>query len=221
MVICSIAVVVTFVFRRPSSTSRGLARAWARLLVRASGVSVRVESRTHLDPARPYLFAANHQSQFDIFALQGYLGLDFHWLAKKELFRVPFLGQAMRAADSIPVDRMRGRAAMKSLEEAAARISSGNSVIIFPEGTRSWDGNLQPFKSGAMVLAIKARVPVVPVAIIGTHRILPRGRLIAVPGRVTIRIGDPIETEGYRLRQKHELSERVHAALSKMLAQEH
>jgi len=203
----------------PVSVLLKMVRWWGRALCAISGVTVRVEGMEHLEPGKPCIFAANHQSQFDIITLQGFLTADFRWLAKKELFRVPVWGKAMRLAGYIPIDRSHGREAIKSLAEAAQRIADGTSVVIFPEGTRSRDGRLQPFKAGAMVLAIKSGVDLVPLGINGTHQVLPKGRILARPGRVTIRIGRPIATREYDPRRKHELAERLHAAVGELLDQ--
>ncbi len=203
--------------RRSDRAVQPLARGWARLILFTTGVRVCRRGGEALDPSASYIFAANHQSQYDIFVLQGYLGHDFRWLAKKELFRVPVWGPAMRSAGYIPVDRAGGRQAMRSLNEAASRIAGGTSVVIFPEGTRSPDGRLQDFKAGGMQLAIKAGVPVVPVAIAGTHRILPKGRIFASPGRVTVRIGRPVETGSVGARQKQELADRIRAEVAALL----
>jgi len=195
-----------------------LPRWWGRQICRATGVTVTIKGLEGLDRGKPYIFAANHQSQFDIFVLQGHLGYDFRWLAKKELFAIPLFGWAMRRAGYIPVDRSHGRRALESLNEAARQIAAGTSVIIFPEGTRSPDGKLQPFKAGAMVLAIKAGVEVVPVAITGTHDILPKNKLLARPGRVTINIGEPIATGNYTLKQKQSLAELLEEKVRNLLA---
>lgn len=194
-----------------------LPRWWGRIICRLSGVSVSISGLEQLDPTRPYIFAANHQSQFDIFVLQGYLGFDFRWMAKKELFAIPLFGWAMRRAGYIAVDRGHGRRALASLNEAAKEIAAGTSVIIFPEGTRSPDGKLKNFKAGAMVLAIKAGVELVPVAVVGTHEILPKGRLLARPGRVTVRIGPPMATESYNLKQKQELAGRLEEKVRELM----
>lgn len=211
------AIIIVVVFRRSAKSVQFLPRSMGRIISLVSGVSVEMTGIEKLDHSRPYIFAANHQSQFDIFVLQGYFDFDYRWLAKKELFKVPIFGYGMRCAGYVPVDRANGRKALKSLEEAAQRISNGTSVIIFPEGTRSPDGHLQPFKAGTMVLAIKSGVPVVPVAILGTHEILPKGKLLAKPGKVKIRVGDPIETSGYTVKQKHELAELLHGKVAELL----
>jgi 1-acyl-sn-glycerol-3-phosphate acyltransferase len=172
----------TVILRRSARQVQIFPRYWARLIAWLSGIKVELVGIEKLDQSRPYIFAVNHQSQVDIFVLQGYLDFDFRWLAKLELFKVPVFGHAMRRAGYIPVDRSHGRKAVKSLDEAAKRIGDGTSVVIFPEGTRSPDGRLLKFKGGAMVLAIKAGVPVVPVGISGTYEVLPKGKLMIRPG---------------------------------------
>lgn len=217
-VVSIVAIIMILVFRRSAADVQFLPRALGRIIARVSGVSVSMTGIDLLEPGKPYIFAANHQSQFDIFVLQGYLGFDFRWLAKLELFKIPVFGKAMHLAGYIPVDRAHGRKALKSLDEAARRIADGASVIIFPEGTRSPDGKLGQFKPGTMVLAIKAGVPVVPVAITGTHQVLPKGRLLVKPGRVEIRVGAPIATSDYTVKQKQELAERLQDAVAELLA---
>jgi len=197
-----------------------LAAWWARSICAASGVAVSVSGTEKLDSKKPYIFAANHQSQYDILALQGYLGVDFRWLAKKELFQVPIWGPAMRKAGYIPVDRSRGRQALKSLNEAAQKIAAGTSVIIFPEGTRTQDGIMKEFKAGAMVLAIKSGVDIVPVAIKGTYEILPKGKLLVRPGNVTIHVGNPLATKNCTSKDKHSLAKILQEEVAKLLAPE-
>jgi len=215
--VLTVAIIMILIFRRSAADVQFLPRTLGRIIARLSAVSVSMSGADLLEQGRPYIFAANHQSQFDIFVLQGYLGCDFRWLAKLELFKIPVFGKAMQLAGYIPVDRAHGRKALKSLDEAARRIADGTSVIIFPEGTRSPDGRLGQFKAGTMVLAIKAGVPVVPVAIVGTHRILPKGRLLVRPGRVEIRVGTPIATSEYTVKQKQELAERLQGQVAELL----
>ncbi len=212
------ALFLIFGCRVAEGTVQIVPRIWARMICWCAGVKVTVSGQEKLDANQTYIFAANHQSQFDIPAMQGYLGFDFRWMAKKELFAVPVFGAGMRACGYVAVDRSRGRQALQSLNEAAEQINAGTSVIIFPEGTRSADGQLQPFKSGAMVLAIKARVPIVPVAILGTHEILAKGKLWSQPGRILIRLGKPLDTMQFKLADKQDLAARLHQEVAGLLA---
>lgn len=220
LLVSVLALVWLTILRRPADSIHGLVRYWGRFLCWLGGIRVELIGLENLEPDRPYIFAANHQSQVDILALQGYLDTNFKWLAKKELFQVPVWGSAMRRAGYIPIDRSHGRQALKSLNEAAKRIAEGTSVIIFPEGTRSRDGRLHPFKAGGMALAIKAGVPLVPTAITGTFEILPKASLLIKPGRVTIRLGQPIETGPYTLKQKQELAQILHDKVEGLLCPE-
>jgi 1-acyl-sn-glycerol-3-phosphate acyltransferase len=203
--------------RIPVVTIQAVPRFWGRMISTWSGVQVRVEGLKQLDRSKPYIFVANHQSQFDIFVLDGFLPMDFRWLAKKELFRIPFFGWAMLLAGSIPIDRSHGRQALKSLDEAAKRIAAGASVIIFPEGTRSPDGKLQPFKAGGMQLAIKSGVELVPMAISGTHEVLPKGKILSRPGQVVIRLGMPVDSREFSMKEKQALAELLHDRVAFLL----
>lgn len=215
----SLLVILFLVILRGSAQkAQVLPRTWAKIILAAGGVKVKVEGLHNIDKGGPYIFAANHQSQFDIFAMQGCFDFDFRWLAKKELFQIPLFGRAMQLAGYISIDRSHGREALKSLQEAAERIAAGTSVILFPEGTRSLDGKLHDFKSGGMVLAIKSGVPLVPVGISGTYEILPKGRLLAKPGHVIIRVGKPIETRQFSAGQKHELAAKIQSEVARLIS---
>ena len=192
-------------------------RAWGRILCWLAGVRVRVEGLAHIEQDKTYIFAGNHVSQYDIFSFQGYFPHDFRWIAKKELFRIPVFGLAMHRIGYIPIDRSHGRQALKSLDDAARRIAAGSSVLIFPEGTRSADGQLQEFKTGAVLLAIKAGVPIVPIGFNGSYRVLPKGRLLPDSGEIVIRIGAPIATEQYKSADKQVLAENLREAVRQLL----
>ncbi len=129
----------------------------------------------------------------DIPILYKALPVEFRFLVKKELFKIPLLGFAMKTAGYVPIDRSGGRAAVRSMKEAAARIREGASIVVFPEGTRTLDGKLQPFKEGGFMLAVKSGCPVVPVAIRGSYNILRKGSFIAKPGDVEVIVGSPME----------------------------
>lgn len=203
--------------RRSEVKAQVFPRYWGRILCRLAGVRVRVEGVDQLDPHKTYIFAGNHCSQYDIFAFQGYFPHDFRWIAKKELFRIPLFGQAMHRVGYIPIDRSHGRQALKSLDEAARRIACGSSVLIFPEGTRSSDGVLREFKAGAVLLAIKAGVEIVPLGINGSHRVLAKGALLPRPGEIVLRIGSPRGTHHFRSSDKQQLAVELHQAVADLL----
>jgi 1-acyl-sn-glycerol-3-phosphate acyltransferase len=181
---------------------------------------VRIEGAENLIPEQTYIFVGNHVSQFDIFSFQGYFPHDFRWIAKKELFRIPFFGPAMLRSGIVPIDRSHGREALKSLNRAAERIAGGTSVLIFPEGTRSADGRLHPFKTGAVLLAIKAGVPVIPIGFNGTYSILPKGKFLPNSGEIVIRIGSPICTDNSKPVDKQQLADHLHDRVAALLDSE-
>jgi 1-acyl-sn-glycerol-3-phosphate acyltransferase len=156
---------------------------------------------------------ANHQGAFDIFALLAYLPVNFKWLAKEELFRIPILGWAMGSAGYISIDRSDKRKALQSLKEAVARIRGGDSVLIFPEGTRSPDGKIHPFKKGGFTLAIKAGVPILPISISGSREVLPRDSLRVKPGKIEITIGNEIPTDNRTMADRDHLMDEVSEAI--------
>jgi 1-acyl-sn-glycerol-3-phosphate acyltransferase len=207
---------ITF-FRKSSVKAQIFPRLWGRIICRLAGANVNIEGLENISKDQTYIFVANHVSQFDIFCFQGYIPHDFRWIAKKELFQIPLFGPAMRSTGFISIDRSQGRKAMQSLNEAAEKIASGTSVLIFPEGTRSTDGTLQQFKSGAILIAIKAGVPVVPISFNGTYQILSKNRLLPRPGNVTIRIGKAIETRYYKPKDKQELAKQLQGKVAELL----
>jgi 1-acyl-sn-glycerol-3-phosphate acyltransferase len=214
-----VIVIAIFLFRLPEDKLQRYPRQWARLFCLIAGVRVTIEGADKLQPQTGYIYCANHLSQFDIFSFQGYFPLSFRWLAKEELFKVPFLGRAMTNAGAIAINRSHGREAVKSLQQAAERIKAGTSILIFPEGTRSPDGMLQPFKGGAMLLAIKAGVPIVPVAFVGSYAVLPKGAFFPRPGTITIKVGDPVSVSGSSNKDKQALAITIHDKVAELLEQ--
>lgn len=188
----SAALLISLVDRR-GGWVHACASNWGASIFRICKVKVQVEGAEKLDPERSYVVMANHHSLFDIPTVLTSLPFPFRMLAKASLFRVPFMGWYMSRVGYIPVEREDPKKARESLERAARRVSSGLSVLVFPEGTRSPEGQVRRFKRGGVNLAHAAGVPVVPVAIINSGRLLPRGSWHADPGIITMRIGDPID----------------------------
>jgi 1-acyl-sn-glycerol-3-phosphate acyltransferase len=193
--------------------SHVVGRTWARCILLMSRVRVSVQGLHHLDPRATYIFMVNHQSMFDILVLQGQLFFQFRWLAKQELFQIPLFGPAMARAGYVSIDRSNRRSAHKSLLEAAEKIAQGVSVVVFPEGSRSLDGEIMSFKPGGFHLAVRAGRPIVPVVICGTHDVMPKRSLRISPGHVTISINPPIETASYAKGDKNRLMEMVRSVM--------
>jgi 1-acyl-sn-glycerol-3-phosphate acyltransferase len=194
------------------------ARAWAWLIIKSSGVRVALSGRDHIEEGRPHVLMANHQGAFDIFALLAYLPVNFKWVAREEIFRIPILGWAMAAAGYISIDRKGKKKAMESVERAVAKIRDGASVLVFPEGTRSPDGEIHPFKRGGFTLAVKAGVPIIPISIRGSRNVLPRSSLRVRPGRIEIIVGKCVRTDDRSLADRGSLMEEVKKAIEKNVA---
>ncbi len=194
-------------------TAFSIARTWSRGILRSGNVKVYADGLDKL-PAGPVVVMSNHQSLLDVPVLFDILPYDIHFVAKKELRYVPVFGWGVKSMGHIFVDRGNHAAAVASLDEAATEIREGKSIAVFPEGTRSKDGSLLPFKKGGFVLAIKAGVPILPVTIAGSHDVLPVGANRIVPGAVQVHIHDPIETTGLSLDDKDRLIEETRAAIA-------
>lgn len=195
-----------------------IANLWARMLLWLTSTRVDVIGRERVLMNGPQIFMANHQSDFDILIVLAHIPGQFRWIAKKELFKIPVFGKAMRNAGYIEIDRQNHEKALKSLDEAAQKIREGKSVVTFPEGTRSKDGTLRPFKQGMFHLAIRSGVPIVPITIIGAGEIMPKRTLRVRPGRITLVIDRPVDVSGYTLETRGELMERIRAIIAGNLA---
>jgi len=195
-----------------------IGRFWTWTILRLGGVSLRVVGLDQIDPHQPYVFIANHQSNIDIPVLiQSLLAHQLRWIAKKELLWIPFFGWALWASKHIPVDRADPRSAIKSLKTAQDRIRAGISVVVFPEGTRSRDGTLLPFKKGGMLLALQTGTSIVPVTINGSRDVLPAGAWRLRPGTIDVIIGRPVPVKGLRLGQLRELSNEIRETIERNL----
>jgi len=189
---------------------------WSLLWMRPIGIRTRIEGLENI-PAGPCVFAANHTSNVDPPVILKAIPRRIGVLIKKSVFSVPIMGKAFRMAHFIPVERESRASAMNSIREAAGYLKQGLSFLIFPEGTRSRDGRLLPFKRAGFVLAIEAGVPVVPIACAGARRILPKGSLRIRAGEIVVRFCPPIDAAAFRMEQRGELAAQVHAAIAAAL----
>ena len=192
-------------------------RGWSRALLNAAGVKVQADGLENLAGEGAAILVANHQSNFDIFALLAALPVSIRFVSKQELARIPLLAQAMRSAGHVFIDRGDRRAAVVAMRGAAQRMRREKFCLgLFPEGTRSTDGRLGPFKKGSFVLAIETQLPILPVAVDGGRQLTSGGRV--GPGTVRIRVGRPIPTVGRTARDRDELLSEVRGSVAALLA---
>ncbi len=210
-------IIVYGAFRPASPIHDAIVKHWARLFLKIPPVHLEVEGIERIDPSRRYVIASNHLSQFDIPLLFSVLPLHGRFLSKKEIFRIPLVGQAMRTIGIIEIDRASGTSSRQAIN-AGVKVAAerGYSLIVFPEGTRSKDGHLLAFKKGAFRIAIDTGLPLVPIVIEGTDRINSPGSKIFRPGTARVVIGEPIETSG--MTNKDDLNDFVHTVEASMNA---
>jgi 1-acyl-sn-glycerol-3-phosphate acyltransferase len=192
------------------------ARLWARMILKTGCVPVHVEGLENIDSAHPAVYAANHLSALDIPVLLAMIPGQFRIMAKKELFRYPFMGWHLKRSGQIPIVFGDAHASVSSLKRAGRSLRKGLPLMVFPEGGRSPNGQLQPFMGGAFFAAIAEQVPVIPIAIVGTYELLPMNSFYAMPGPVDMIIGKPIATTGLRLRDMDKLAAQVRDAIAEM-----
>jgi 1-acyl-sn-glycerol-3-phosphate acyltransferase len=215
----SVSALVLGAVDRTGDSVLALARLWSRVILGVPGVRIEVKMHAPLVPGRPYVFMPNHASMVDIWAVFVAIPTTFRFIAKKQLSRIPLFGWAMAAGRFIFIDRQNAASARRTVAEASRRIRSGQSVVIFPEGTRTRDGRLLPFKKGGFHLAMDSGVDIVPVAIKGSREIMPRGAALIRAGRVTVEVGEPIPTAGLTNGDRDALIAKVHRRVAEMLGE--
>jgi len=215
----SIGALVLGVIDRSGDLVLALARLWSRVILGVPGVKLEVKMHGPLEPGRPYVFMPNHASMVDIWVVFVAIPARFRFIAKKQLASIPLFGWAMAAGRFIFIDRQNAASARRTVQEAARRIGAGQSVVIFPEGTRTRDGRLGAFKKGGFHLAMDSGAAIVPVAIKGSREIMPRGAALIRAGTVTLEVGDPIPTAGLTVNDRDALIAKVRARVAAMLGE--
>lgn len=201
------AIVATLVLFIPVTTSAfmsktgnlafSLSKLWAYTLLIATNVHTVIKGKENIKKGQSYIIISNHQSEFDILALVTTLGIQFRWIIKKELLKAPLFGYALYASRNIFIDRSDPKSAIKSINEGMNRLPKGAGVMFFAEGTRSSDGNIQHFKKGGFIAAIEKKIPILPVTVNGSRKVLPKKSLIFTSGPIEVVVGDSIETTAY------------------------
>lgn len=221
LVMCPLLVVATVITAVVTATGSALGFGrwwgyypeiiWSRLFCWLAFVRVTVTGRENIDPGVSYVFVANHQGAYDIFTVYGYLGHNFRWMMKQSLEKIPFVGWACRWSRQIFVDNSSPAAIRRTMQKAEGILSRGMSIVVFPEGARTWTGEMRPFKRGAYLLAVEFNLPVVPLTIDGAFDVLPRFRKFPKPGHIRLTIHKPIHAsaDGHDLPRLMEESRRA------------
>jgi 1-acyl-sn-glycerol-3-phosphate acyltransferase len=209
--------IASSLFDRTGHFAHGCARIWSWLILATTGVTVQVSGLDRLEPGRTYIFVSNHQSIYDIPVIFWSVPWQLRIIAKESLGSFPFLGWHLRRTGHLLVDRKRpDRTGI--LRKWRALVGEGLSLIIFPEGTRSADGAVAPFKAGSFLLAIEAQLPIVPISVDGTRFVMKKGRLMTCPGHVRLQVHAPVETVGVDPHDARKLAERVRTTVASAVA---
>ena len=200
---------ILLVFMKPKFPSKFCGTLWARINAWCTPMWVTVKGREHMDRRKSYVIVSNHQSQYDIFVLYGWLGVDFKWVMKKELRRVPVIGIACDKLGHIFINRADRKAAVATIREAKKKIRKGTSVLFFPEGTRSRTLRMLPFKKGAFKMALDLNLPILPITIIGTRDVLPPDTIDIFPGKAEMIIHEPVAIDAFNDDNMKQLMEKI------------
>jgi 1-acyl-sn-glycerol-3-phosphate acyltransferase len=209
---------ITSLWDKSGRQQHSIAQRWGRVIVWASGARLTILNRQNLD-GQVAIYAANHLSYMDTPVIFASLPFQFRIVARHDLFKLPFIGWHLTRSGQVPVNVTNPRASIASLSSAVRTLKSGLPVFIFPEGSRSTTGHLDTFLNGPAFMAIRAQVPIVPMAIIGTHELLPIHTSVFHPVPVTLAVGEPIPTTGYTARQMDELTQKVKDEIAKLFYQ--
>jgi 1-acyl-sn-glycerol-3-phosphate acyltransferase len=190
-------ITVAALFGSTGNLAFSLSKVWARIMLTVTGTRCEIRGRDKIEKGQSYIIISNHQSHFDALALVTTLHTQFRWIAKKELLKIPLFGYALHASRNIFIDRSDKERSIESIRAGMKRLPRGVSILFFSEGTRSPDGNIQEFKKGGFVTALQQGLPILPVTVNGSRKVLPKGSMAFYPGPIEVVVGDPIETKNY------------------------
>jgi len=208
-IVLFIPITLAATFSSTGNFAFNLSKLWAWALLIATRVRTRIVGKEKIKKGQSYIIISNHQSQFDILALVTRLGIQFRWIIKKELLKIPLFGYALLASRNIFIDRSNTKGSIESINRGMKRLPKGTCIMVFAEGTRSPDGKIHPFKKGGFVLAIDYGLPILPITINGSRKVLPKGSVVFTSGEIEVIVGDPIDTKDYTRESLPELMERT------------
>ena len=220
IIFCLLAILVSFFDKSKRSVRFNVSMPWSKMILWVCGIKVRIKGQENVRDGIPTVFMCNHQSYFDIFGLLAYLPADFKFILKQELMNIPLFGWALKRAGHIAIKRKNSREAIRGMIQVAEKVKSGTSVLIFPEGTRSKDGKLQPLKKGGFHVALNSGCDILPIAISNSCRIVVKGSLEINKGSFGIHFGNPIPVKGYEKKDMQELVNLVTEAMLKLMDDE-
>ena len=213
IIMCLYGIILSFFNKDENIVHRRIAMPWAKISLKVCSVKVEVKGAEHVNRDLPCIYMSNHQSYFDIFVLLVGLPVDFKFIMKKSLMKIPLMGTTMRRAGYLSVDRKDIKKAIISMDAAAEKIRNGASILVFPEGTRSKDGHIQDFKKGGFHTALKAGCDIIPIAILNSRDIVPKGSLRIKKGTIKMSIGRPIPVKDYSKGNINDLITRTREAI--------
>lgn len=212
LILC-VPVIAAGLLGRTGNLAFSLTKIWAYTMLAVSFVRTEIQDKARILKGQSYIIIANHQSLYDILALVTTLGIQFRWFIKKEIIKVPIFGYALYASRNIFLDRSDTARAIESINKGMDRLPAGASVMVFAEGTRSADGRIQEFKKGGFMAAIVRKLPILPVTVNGSRRVMPKGSLVVKPGRIQVVVGHPIETNNYTADTIQELMDKTRGTI--------
>lgn len=213
-IILCVPVIAAGILGRTGNLAFSITKIWAYIMLAASFVRVEIKNKDKIAKETSYIIISNHQSHYDIISLVTALGIQFRWIIKKEILKVPLFGYGLYASRNIFIDRSNTASAIQSIHKGFERLPAGVSVMVFAEGTRSPDGKIHDFKKGGFMMAVTRKMPILPVTVNGSRRVLPKKSLDMKPGRIQIVVGDPIDTSQYTHDNLQELIDKTRQAIS-------
>jgi 1-acyl-sn-glycerol-3-phosphate acyltransferase len=211
--ILAVPIIAAGLLSRTGNLAFSLSKIWAYTMLAVSFVRTEIKNRNRIHPKTSYILISNHQSLYDILALVTTLGIQYRWFIKTEVLKIPLFGYGLYASRNIFIDRSNTARAIESINKGIERLPKGVSLMVFAEGTRSPDGRIHEFKKGGFVTAVRRKIPILPVTVNGSRRILPKGSLAFKPGKIQVVIGDPIDTGGYTTESVDKLIDRTRQAI--------